>query len=718
MTDLATLAWAEPLAWPADRVGDALLALASVAGLDPRPVTIPRLAPPPSIDKTRWLDEAVARFAEWIDIDANAVSSAFADVASLTSGAGPALVRLGDATNPKVLALLRTTRSTAVFVHPDGGTVRAPLEALRAALIPRGAAAHVAEIDAVLERAGVAMRRRARARAEMLRARFAHARVEGIWILRRPASAPFVAQLRSAGVLARIALLAAVHTATMVAFTASWWVLGTSALAGRLDAGWIVAWALLLLTMIPLRAAAARIEGAIAIDAGMLLKRRLLAGALALDPDEVRTEGAGRMMSRVLESETVEQLAIDAGGAALFTTIDLVVAAVVLSVGAFGRLEVAALVAFAAAGVVLAVRMYRRRSAWTDARLTMTHEMIERLVGHRTRLAQEPRDDWHEDEDQGAARTLRAAKRLDGAVVAISSVLPRAWLVASMAIVAIAIVTGARNPEGIPVTIGGILIAFRGFRRAALGVNAIAGAAIAWKSVAQLFRAAARVDTPPSPRVAVQRESGTAREDASASLIEARDLAFGYARRRDRIIDGLSIGIAPSDRVLVTGPSGGGKSTFGMLLAGLRRPTSGLLLFDGLDASTMGIGAWRRHVTSAPQFHENHVLGATFAFNLLMGRAWPPRDEDIEAAEQICRELDLGPLLERMPAGILQTVGETGWQLSHGERSRLFLARALLQDADVVVLDESFAALDPATLAKAVDCARRRAKTLIVIAHP
>jgi ABC-type transport system involved in cytochrome bd biosynthesis fused ATPase/permease subunit len=101
-----------------------------------------------------------------------------------------------------------------------------------------------------------------------------------------------------------------------------------------------------------------------------------------------------------------------------------------------------------------------------------------------------------------------------------------------------------------------------------------------------------------------------------------------------------------------------------------------------------------------------------------MGRAWPPGADDLVEAEAICRELDLGDLLDRMPAGLMQTVGETGWQLSHGERSRLFLARALLQRAELVVLDESFAALDPATLGKAVECARRRARSLLVIAHP
>ena len=84
----------------------------------------------------------------------------------------------------------------------------------------------------------------------------------------------------------------------------------------------------------------------------------------------------------------------------------------------------------------------------------------------------------------------------------------------------------------------------------------------------------------------------------------------------------------------------------------------------------------------------------------------------------VCRELGLGPLIDRMPSGLLQIVGETGWQLSHGEKSRLFMARALLQDADIVILDESFAALDPETLQQAMDCALKRADTLVLVAHP
>jgi ABC-type multidrug transport system fused ATPase/permease subunit len=111
-------------------------------------------------------------------------------------------------------------------------------------------------------------------------------------------------------------------------------------------------------------------------------------------------------------------------------------------------------------------------------------------------------------------------------------------------------------------------------------------------------------------------------------------------------------------------------------------------------------------------------LAGTFAFNLLMGRRWPAAPEDFEEAEALCRELGLGELLQRMPAGLMQMVGETGWQLSHGERSRLYIARALLQGADLIILDESFAALDPENLQMAMQCAINRAATLMVIAHP
>ena len=135
--------------------------------------------------------------------------------------------------------------------------------------------------------------------------------------------------------------------------------------------------------------------------------------------------------------------------------------------------------------------------------------------------------------------------------------------------------------------------------------------------------------------------------------------------------------ICAGDRLLLEGPSGGGKSTLAAVLAGSRVSQSGLLLLDGLDRETLGAEGWRRRVVIAPQFHENHVLMRTFVFNVLMGRGWPPAPADLDEAERVCRALDLGPLLDRMPAGLQQLVGETGWQLSQGEKSRRYIARTL-----------------------------------------
>ena len=172
------------------------------------------------------------------------------------------------------------------------------------------------------------------------------------------------------------------------------------------------------------------------------------------------------------------------------------------------------------------------------------------------------------------------------------------------------------------------------------------------------------------------------------------------------------------DRLLLEGPSGGGKSTLASLLTGLRNPGSGSLLLWGFDRQLLGDEEWRRHVVMAPQFQENHVFSETLAFNLLMGRIWPPRPEDIQEAEQICHDLGLGEVIARMPSGFQQMLGESGWQLSHGERSRLYIARTLLQRADLIILDESFAALDPENLSRALRTVLSRASTLLVIAHP
>lgn len=307
---------------------------------------------------------------------------------------------------------------------------------------------------------------------------------------------------------------------------------------------------------------------------------------------------------------------------------------------------------------------------------------------------------------------LGLSQRADRAAAQIAAVIPRGWLVAGLLGLLPAFVFGGESPVRLAVALGGVILAYQALRHLIDGCLRIAGAAIAWQRIRVLVEAAARrepIGRPHAHRLVPSEDR---------PLLTARQLTFRYRGRGRPVLEGVDLVLRPGERLLLEGASGGGKSTLTALLAGSRVPESGLLLLHGLDRDVIGAESWRRRVVVAPQFHDNHVLMGPFAFNLLMGRRWPPTREDLEEAEHTCRALGLGPLLDRMPGGMFQMVGETGWQLSHGEKSRLYIVRALLQRADLTILDESFAALDPQSLQRALTYVLDHTPTVLVVAHP
>ena len=493
--------------------------------------------------------------------------------------------------------------------------------------------------------------------------------------------------------------------------------IGRGVLQGRLDWGWFLAWALLLFTMVPLRLLLTWSQGSSAIGAAALLKQRLLYGALRVDLEEVRHQGAGQLFGRVMESEAVDSLALSGGFLALVAGIELVIVAGVLGLGAGGVLHALLFLSWLVLALLIGWHYFQYQQHWTNARLGMTHDLVERMVGHRTRLAQQLRQRWHAGEDEILERYYTLSRQLDRAAL-VKALVPASWVILGLLGLTPAVVSGRASPATLAVSLGGILLASRALRRVFMGMSQLMGAAIVWKQVAPFFHAAARPEVNGSPTFALALGPHSRTSQNGQPVLEAHDLTFRYHERGEPVLRACSLQVWAGDRVLLEGPSGGGKSTFASLLGGLRLSASGLLLLRGLDRQTLGSEGWRRRVVGVPQFHENHVLTGTFAFNLLMGRRWPAQPQDLQEAEAVCRELGLGNLLDRMPAGLLQMVGETGWQLSHGERSRLYIARALLQGADLVILDESMAALDPETLRQSLRCVLDRAPTLLVIAHP
>ncbi len=511
----------------------------------------------------------------------------------------------------------------------------------------------------------------------------------------------------------------AVQLGLYVASGVGWYILGRGALEGTLDRAWLAGWSLALLTTIPLQLTAAWHGGFLALEVGAIFKQRLLAGAARLDPEVVRHQGAGGLLGRVIESSAVEQGALSGATLSIAAAPALAVAVVALASGPGGALLAAAYALWVALGAVFAVRYASARRAWTTSRVSMTNDLVERMVGHRTRIAQEAPDRWHDGEDKAVERYVSTSERLDRAQVALQVLVPRGWTLLGVALLAPSMASASASAMSLALGVGAVVFAGSSLRTVTSGLVSLLSAGIAWREVAPLFEAAGRRDAPGAPLFAMRAPTGDGASSGEARpVVEATDVVFRHEGRSEPVLRGVTLRVNRGDRILLEGPSGGGKSTLGAVLSGLRAPSSGLLLLHGLDARSVGAEAWRRRVVTSPQFHENHVMTGTLAFNLLLGRRWPPDEADLAEAEAVCRELELGSLLDRMPSGLQQMVGESGWRLSHGEQSRVFMARALLQGAEVVVLDESFAALDPATLRKALECAFRRCPSLLVIAHP
>jgi ATP-binding cassette subfamily B protein len=717
MTDgTRSLALPEVLTWPLGEAVGALEALARRARLPILDGQGPRfdLERPLDGGPQEELERRIAGQAGRLGLEVEAVEASCGDLERTLSACGPALVRVPGG---RLLAVVRCRRRRLKVVAPDLRLRGVDVAEAAGALIGAVAAAAVLDVDRLLERAAVDGRREKRARAALLSERLRGVRLAGFWLLRLPPGGSFWRQARAAGLHRDLLGFVGAYALAYGLLLASWWVLGATVLAGRPSRAGLLAWALLLLSAIPFRAAMTWCMAKLTVGGGALLKRRLLAGIFRLRPEEIRHQGVGQLLGRVLESETFESLGAHGAFLTLVGLIEVALSAVVLAAGAGGGRQAGLLAAWLLVALALGAAYLRRRRAWTERRIHLTRDLVEKLVGHRTRLLQERDEHRHLEEDRLLDLYLRESQRFDRTKARLVAVVPHGWLAVGVLGLLPSFLGGglggATSPALLALGVGGILAAFRGFDKCAGGFAHLSIALMSWRQAAVLFHAAGRAETAADPVVRAATSSA-----APGPALEALDLVFRYGERARPVLDGCQLAVARGDRVLLGGASGCGKSTLAAVLAGLRAPDAGLVLLGGLDLHSLGGETWRRRVGLAPQFHENHVFTETFAFNLLLGRRWPPEEADLAEAEALCRELGLGGLLARMPSGLQQIVGETGWQLSHGERSRVYLARALLQGAEVVVLDESFAALDPENLDQALTCVLRWAPTLLVIAHP
>lgn len=707
------------LTWPMPRLNEALEALARASGFPVRSINLP--SPPNLIQQdsaaiARWMERA----AETLGLEAESIYATYPRVDHLIRSAAPAIIRVpSDApdTPPQVLLLLKGGKSTVTLLSPDRRQHRLPITTLRTTLCSAVEAPLTAEIDRMLHETAIPARRRSRVRAALLHQRLSDTEVGYGWLLRPSPGGSLWQHLRHDHVPEALWQFAGLHALQYLLWLLAWWTVGKGVLEGRLDQGWLIAWGLLLLTIIPLRLLSTWLQGMLTIGSGSILKQRLLFGTLRLTPEEIRHQGVGQLLGCVIESDVVQTLALNGGLLSLLAGIELAIIVTALAFGPGGLFHALLLIAWIGLTLLAGWDYRQQRLRWTDARLTMTHELIERMIGHRTRLAQEHPTAWHRGEDHLLASYLELCSQQNRREAVLPTALPRGWLIAGL-LGLMPLLTLHTSPAMLALGVGETLLAYLSLQTLTHVLWNVVAASVAWQQVAPLVQAAQRPEEHGVATLALADIAATPEATTHHTILEAHDLTYCYSTRRIPVLRGCSLSITMGERILLEGASGSGKSTLAALLTGLRRTDSGLLLLDGLDRYSLGTASWRRRVVAAPQFHENHVVTGTFAFNLLMGRRWPPSPEDLDEAEMLCEELGLGDLLRRMPGGLFQMVGETGWQLSHGERSRLYIARALLQNARLMVLDESFAALDPENLHRALHCVLERAPALVVIAHP
>jgi ATP-binding cassette subfamily B protein len=483
--------------------------------------------------------------------------------------------------------------------------------------------------------------------------------------------------------------------------------LGSTVLDGHVDSGRVAAWTILSLTAAPMQYLASRALRRFTVALGARMKRRLLEGTFRIDEREIRKHGYGSFLGRANEASLVERIDLINVFDVTSSVAQLVLAGLFFEQSRLFQPLLALLLLAILLLVLLGHRLFRSQAHTYRLRLALTSDLVDKILGHRTRAVQQSVERYHRDEDRDLTVYGQAGRHNDN-LRALAAGFPRIWLTIAGAVPVIGFVM--QEPiASLGWAVLGVVVAQTGFAGLAGALQSVATWWTAYQGVQPFLKAGALRERPP------RRPSRDGEELGLPVVLSASSVSYAYRSGGSPILNGASVRVHRGEKVLVTGPSGGGKTTLFKLLGGEMRAGSGVILVEGNDPHIVSQEEWREHVASAPQFHENYVFAQPLAFNL------DPRGELANAspeAEAICAELGLDGVIARMPQGYAQLLGETGWQLSHGERSRLFIARALLQGADLFLFDESFGALDPETQAKTLECVRKRARTLMVIAHP
>ncbi|MBI4695799.1 MAG: ATP-binding cassette domain-containing protein [Gammaproteobacteria bacterium] len=267
------------------------------------------------------------------------------------------------------------------------------------------------------------------------------------------------------------------------------------------------------------------------------------------------------------------------------------------------------------------------------------------------------------------------------------------------------VVAGRISPGDLSAFVFYAVLVAGGFAAVAEVIGDLQRAAGAAERLVELLETEPQIVAPAAP---------IALPEPARGEVEFERVVFAYPSRLDTpALDGMSLRVAPGEKLALVGPSGAGKTTVFQLLLRFYDPQSGSIRIDGVDTLAADPLALRRHLALVPQ---DPVI---FATNVLENVRYARPGASVEEVEEACHAAYASEFIERLPQGLMSELGERGVRLSGGQRQRLAIARAILARRPVLLLDEATSALDAESerLVQLALAGLMRDHTTLIIAH-
>jgi ATP-binding cassette subfamily B protein RaxB len=198
---------------------------------------------------------------------------------------------------------------------------------------------------------------------------------------------------------------------------------------------------------------------------------------------------------------------------------------------------------------------------------------------------------------------------------------------------------------------------------------------------------------------------------STKARLSARAISFRYSDNEARVIADFDLDVIPGECVAIAGPSGAGKTTLLKILAGLLRPSAGLVLIDDVPLQAIGLEAYRAQIGCVLQ--DDRLFAGSIAENIASFSA----SRDLERVQQVARFAAIHDEILRMPMGYETLVGDMGSSLSGGQMQRVVLARALYRGPRILLLDEATSHLDEENERAINEAIRRLPISRVIVAH-